>query len=119
MVIVAEAALVLSVTDVALMVTVLGVGAVVGAVKVVATPLPVLALLKLPQFDAEQVTLQCTPPLAESFETMAVTEVLWPTFNELGGAGLKATAIAGGGGGGLLPPPPQATNDAISAATAK
>jgi hypothetical protein len=96
-VIVAEADLVLSVTDVAITVTVAGVGTAPGAVKVVEEPLPVAAGLKLPHCALPQVADQFTPPFLESLLTVAARlDVLLITIEE-GGCVTNDTDIGGGG----------------------
>jgi hypothetical protein len=67
-----EALLVLSVTEVAVKTTLLGVGTVLGAVYVVFAPLAVEVGLNVPQ-EFAGVQLQVTPALALSFVTFADT----------------------------------------------
>lgn len=77
--IVAKADFDVSETELAVIVTVKSpVGALGGAVNVVATPLAVEAGETVPQGTAEQVTAQVTPPFAESLVTVAVTGVVVP-----------------------------------------
>jgi hypothetical protein len=114
-VIVAEAVLVVSVTEVAVTVTVAGLGTALGAVYVVAAPLAVDVGETLPH--EEQLTVHLTPALALSFVTLAVMLVVAPTTSELDTA-LTATEMACGGGG-VDPPPPQAVSQIVSAAEAK
>lgn len=76
MVMVAETVAELLSTAVAVTVTVLPVGTAAGAVYMVAALLAVATGLKLPQAPAlPQVTVQFTPPFAESLLTTAVSEV--------------------------------------------
>jgi hypothetical protein len=76
MVMLAVAVFVRSVTEVAVIVTVLPVGIVAGAEKSVATPLAVPAALKAPQALAlPQVTIQVTPAFAGSLATKAVIPI--------------------------------------------
>jgi hypothetical protein len=82
---VAVADLVGSVTEVAVIVTVAGLGAVVGAVYFVAVPLGVEAVEKLPHDELPQVTFQVTPALALSLLTSAVRLVDVPASREAGG----------------------------------
>jgi hypothetical protein len=96
MVMVAEADFVVSVTDVAVTVTVLGLGIVVGAVYVVAVPLAVDVGLKEPHDPPPpQLTVQVTPPFLVSLVTTAVRLVVAPTASDVGGVGVSATEIAG------------------------
>ena len=75
--IVAETDFVLSVTDVAVIVTVLLLGTANGAVYAVGMPLAVLPALKVPQAPAlPQVTDQVTPAFAESLLTTAAKELV-------------------------------------------
>jgi hypothetical protein len=86
MVMVAEADFVVSVTDVAVTVTVLGFGIVVGAVYVVAAPLAVVVGLKEPHDEPPpQATVQVTPPFLLSLLTTAVRLVVAPTASDVGG----------------------------------
>ena len=57
-----------------------------------------------------QVTVQLTPALLESLETMAVSVAVALVCKDVGGE-LNVTEIIGGGGV-LLEPPPQATQTA-------
>ena len=95
-VIVALADFVLSVTDVAVTVTEPPVGAVAGAVYVVAAPLAVAAGLNDPQ-EFAGVQVQLTPPFDESFDTVAVSDAVAPAVTDVGGLAI-VTAIAGGVG---------------------
>jgi hypothetical protein len=96
-VITAEADLVLSVTDVAVTVTVAGVGTKLGAVKVVDEPPPVAVGLKLPHCALPQVTVQLTPPFFVSLSTVAARlDVVLITMDD-GGCVTKDTEIGGGG----------------------
>ena len=94
---VAEADLVLSVTEVAVTVTVLPVGIAAGAVKVVVAVLPeALAGLKLPHEELPQVTVQFTPAALLSSLTLAVKTAEVPTTIDVGGFEI-VTEIMGGG----------------------
>jgi hypothetical protein len=94
MVTVAEADFVGCVTEVAVMVTVLLVGTATGAEKSVATPLPELEALRVPQAPAlPQVTVQLTPAFEESFATNAVNAAPLETWSEVGN-GLRETLTA-------------------------
>jgi hypothetical protein len=94
----AEADFVASATDVAVTVTLAGLGTAEGAVYTVAVPLGVDVGAKDPQAPAEpQVTVQVTPLLAESLVTTAVKDCVALVVKEAGAAGLNATVIAGGG----------------------
>jgi hypothetical protein len=74
MVTVTMAVWLVSVVEVATIVTVLPVGTAAGAVKVVALPLAVCAGAKEPQFPGlPQVTVQSTPAFAESLVTVATS----------------------------------------------
>jgi hypothetical protein len=92
----ADADLVLSVTEVAVTVTVPPAGTLPGAWNDVATPLPVLVGLKKPHGGAPgpQFTVQVTPALAESLATTAVKGAVALMFMETRGGGLKVTEIA-------------------------
>jgi hypothetical protein len=115
---VAVADLVESVTEVAVMVTVAGLGAVVGAVYFVAVPLGVEAGEKLPHDELPQVTFHVTPALALSLLTSAVRFVDVPASSEAGGCGDSDTEIWAGGLGDEPDPPHPVTNrTATSAAT--
>ena len=83
MVMVAEADFVGSVTEVAVTVTVLGVGIAVGAVYVVGAPLAVPVGLKEPHGEVPQVTVQLTPLL--SLVTTAVRLAVAPVTSDVGG----------------------------------
>jgi hypothetical protein len=85
MVIVAEADLVVSLTAVAVIVTVAGLGAEAGALYFVAAPLAVDEEEKEPHAVVPQVTAHVTPPLALSLLTMAVRLVLVPASSDDGG----------------------------------
>ena len=78
--------------EVAVIVAVPSLGTEAGAVKVVAEPLLVWVGLKDPQAPVGvQFTVQSTPALEESPETVAVTEVVSPTPSDEGGVGEMAT----------------------------
>jgi hypothetical protein len=96
-VIVAETDLVLSVADVAVAVTVAGVGTELGAVKVVDEPLAVAVGLKLPHCALPQVTVQLTPPFLVSLLTEAPMLVVVLMTNVEGGCVTNETEIGGGG----------------------
>ena len=96
MVTAAETDLVGSVVEAALMVTLPPVGTLLGAVNVVAIPLAVCAGLNEPQLEIEQVTVQSTPPLEESFVTVTLTCAVALVLKLLGGACVKATLMPGG-----------------------
>jgi hypothetical protein len=98
--------LVLSVTDIAVMVTLPPAGTADGAVKTVAAPLVVDAGLKVPQ-AAAGVQLQVTPLPPESFDTVADTFAVAPAARDAGGAAEKDTEMGNGVGLGPEPPPPQ------------
>jgi hypothetical protein len=85
MVMVAEADFVGSVTEVAVTVTVLGVGIAVGAVYVVGAPLAVPVGLKEPHGEVPQVTVQLTPPFLLSLVTTAVRLAVAPVTSDVGG----------------------------------
>ena len=94
MVIVAEADLVGSVTEVAVTITVPPAGAAAGAVYMVGDPLAVVVTLNVPQAPAlPQVTAHVTPRLAESLLTTAANEAVAPGAIEPGSEGLKITEI--------------------------
>ena|ERR1700678_3906914 len=110
---------VVSVTDVAVMITALD-GTVVGAMYEMAAPLAELGMLNVPQVFAGAQD-QMTPAFAESFTTVAVIGVVPPTKRDVGVA-LKETEMAGGLAGGVgatgvdgveLLEPPQARKTAI------
>ena len=84
-VMVAEADFVESVTEVAVIATVAGLGAVVGAVNLVAAPLAVVAVEKLPHCELPQLTVHLTPAFALSLPTTAVTLMVEPVPVEDGG----------------------------------
>jgi hypothetical protein len=84
-VIVAVADLVESVTDVAITVTVAGLGTALGAEYFVAAPLPVEVAERLPQPEPPQETDHFTPALALSLLTTAVRLVDEPALIEDGG----------------------------------
>jgi hypothetical protein len=92
-VIVAVADFVLSVTDVAVTVTVFPVGTAVGATKIVAAPLAVCAGLNEPHVEPPHVTVHFTPPLALSFATFAIMLVVTLTASDVGGCAASATVI--------------------------
>jgi hypothetical protein len=85
MVMVAEADLVESDTEVAVIATVAGLGTVVGAVNLVAVPLAVVAAEKLPHFALPQATDHVTPPFALSLLTTAVSLMVAPASADDGG----------------------------------
>jgi hypothetical protein len=64
----------------------------------VGDPLAVEAGLKVPQGALPQVTDQVTPAFLLSLLTTAVRPAVALVASEVGGAGLKATEIAGGAG---------------------
>ena len=84
MLIVAEADFVESVTEVAVTVTVAGLGAEPGAVNLVAAPLAVEAAEKLPHCPLPQVTDHFTPPFALSLLTIAVRLAVEPSSTDVG-----------------------------------
>jgi hypothetical protein len=92
-----DAVFVLSVTDVATIVTVLFVGTVEGAVYVVGALLAVEVALKLPHGALPQVTDQVTPPLALSLLTTAVRFAVADVARDVGAE--KVTEMTAGGGG--------------------
>jgi hypothetical protein len=71
---------------------------------VVALPLAVVALLKLPQEELPQLTDHFTPPFDESFVTLAVRLIVLEICSEDAGCEAKETDIEAGGFG-LLPVP--------------
>jgi hypothetical protein len=85
MVMVAEADFVESVTEVAVIATVAGLGAEVGAVNLVAVPLAVEAVEKLPHCELPQVTDHVTPAFALSLLTTAVRLMVEPVPVDDGG----------------------------------
>jgi hypothetical protein len=87
------------VTDVATMVTVSGLGTEVGAVYVVAVPLPVEVADTLPHCVLAHLTVQVTPAFAPSLTTVAVSEAVVPTTSVEGGTDAKLTEIGPAGGG--------------------
>jgi hypothetical protein len=91
-VMVAEADFVVSLTDVAVTVTVAGVGGAAGALNVVAVPLGVVAGAKLPHWALPQVTVQVTPALALSLLTVAVSGAVCVAATDAGGL-VRATEI--------------------------
>ncbi len=95
-VIVREADLVESVTEVAVTFTVLLAGVADGAEKSVATPLGMFVALNAPQFALPHVTVQTTPALATSLATIAVSPAPPDTCSEVG-LGPMVTEIAGRG----------------------
>src|ERR1700754_766720 len=82
---VADADLVVSETEVAVTVTVAGVGGAAGAEYVVAAPLAVVVGVKLPHEELPQVTDQVTPAFALSLLTVAVRGVVVLAGTEVGG----------------------------------
>ncbi len=84
-VMVAEADFVESVTEVAVIATVAGLGAEVGAVNLVAVPLAVEAVEKLPHCELPQVTDHVTPAFALSLLTTAVRLMVEPVLVDDGG----------------------------------
>jgi hypothetical protein len=115
---VADPDFVVSVTDVAVTVTLPPAGTTIGAVKVSAVPLADELELKLPQTVlVPQATVQVTPAFAVSLVTVAVTGCWAPATAEPGP--LTETAIAAGGGfvGPMfvVEPPPHATSPLIIA----
>jgi hypothetical protein len=84
-VMVAEADFVESVTEVAVTDTVAGLGTVVGAVNLVAVPLAVVAVEKLPHCELPQATDHVTPPFALSLLTTAVRLMVAPVSADDGG----------------------------------
>jgi hypothetical protein len=99
---VTDADLVLSATDVAVIVTVTGLdGAVLGAVKSAASPLPVLGGTIDPHGAVEQLTVQVTPLFEESFVTCAVTFTVPPGGSAVVPSGTTLTEI-----GSFGDPPP-------------
>src|SRR5580692_2719006 len=76
-------------TEVAVIVTVFPAGMFAGALYVVETPLAVCAAVNEPQ-----VTVQLTPPLPESFDTVALTLTALPVTAETGSAGVNAMLSA-------------------------
>jgi hypothetical protein len=103
MVIDADTDLVLSVTEVAVIVTAAGVGTALGAVYVADPPLTVDAGLTVPHDELPQLTFQVTPALLVSLLTTAITPVLVLTFRDVAGGLRKETEIAGGLGPELVP----------------
>jgi hypothetical protein len=110
---------VVSVTDVAVMITAPD-GTVVGAIYEMAAPLAELGMLNVPQVFAGAQD-QMTPPFLESLTTVAVMGVVLLTKRDVGAA-LKETEMAGGLAGGVgatevdgveLLEPPQARRPAI------
>jgi hypothetical protein len=104
MVIDADADLVVSVTEVAVIVTEAGVGTALGAVYVAVPPLAVNAGLIVPHDELPQLTFQVTPALLVSLLAVAITPVLVPTFSEAAGELRKDTEIGLGGVGPELVP---------------
>ena len=102
----AEADCVESAMEVAVTVTVAGLGAVAGAVYLVATPLAVEAAERLPHCELPQLTAHLTPAFALSLLTTAVRLMVEPASVDDGGCGLKATERAGGLGEEPDPPQP-------------
>jgi hypothetical protein len=96
MITVAAEALLRSVVDWALTVTVLPAGTPKGAVNVVASPLAVWAGEKVPQSWAlPHVATQVTPEFATSLLTVADTEAVPPTDRVEGGACMRETETVG------------------------
>ena len=85
MVMVAEADFVESVTEVAVTDTVAGLGTVVGVVNLVAVPLALVAVEKLPHCELPQVTDHLTPAFALSLLTTAVRLMVAPASADDGG----------------------------------
>jgi len=104
MVIDADTDLVVSVTEVAVIVTEAGVGTALGAVYVAVPPLGVNAGLIVPHDELPQLTFQVTPALLVSLLTVAIMPVLVPTFSEVTGGLRKDTEIGAGGVGPELVP---------------
>jgi hypothetical protein len=94
-VIVADADFVLSVTEVAVTVTVFPVGTVEGAIKIVTAPLAVDAALNDPHAEPPHVAVHFTPAFALSFATLAVILVVAFAASEVGGCAASVTATAG------------------------
>ena len=114
-----EADFVLSVTEVAVMVTVFPVGTDAGAVKTVAAPLAVCAGLNDPHAVLPHVTVHRTPAFALSFVTFAVMLVVPLAARVEGGCAANVTEIAGGVGGfGLELDPPHPTITSTRVVTA-
>ena len=84
-VMVAEAVFVESVTEVAVIATVAGLGTEAGAVNFVAVPLAVEAVEKLPHCELPQVTVHLTPAFALSLLTTAVRLMVEPVSVDDGG----------------------------------
>jgi hypothetical protein len=85
--------------DVAVMVTVPPVGTALGAMYAVAEPLAVWAGSNLPHAPAEpQLTVQSTPAIDGSFDTVAESATLACVVAEPGGVVVKATVTLLGGG---------------------
>jgi hypothetical protein len=114
-----RALFVVSVTDVAVMITARD-GTVVGAMYVMAVPLAEFGMLNVPQVFAG-VQDQVTPAFLESFTTVAVMGVVSLMKRDVG-VTLKETEMAGGVTGGVGAPgaegaeplePPQAKRPAI------
>ncbi|HEX4643628.1 MAG TPA: hypothetical protein VH161_09170 [Candidatus Acidoferrales bacterium] len=82
--------------EVAVIVTLPPLGAVDGAVYMVAAPLAVCAGLKVPH-DPAGAQLQSTPPLALSFDTVAEIIAVALAASVAGGAWLSAMEMVGGG----------------------
>ena len=96
--IVADADLVESDAEVAVIVTLVWLATDAGAEYLVAVPLAVLVAERLPHAEREQLTDHLTPALALSLLTSAVRLVDAPASIDDGGAGLMLTEIAGGFG---------------------
>ncbi len=114
----ADTDLVVSVTEVAVIVTEAGVGTALGAVYVAVPPLAVDAGLIAPHDEPPQVTFQATPALLLSLLTIAITPVLVLTFSDVAGGLRKETEIGLGGAGPLLVPL-HATSQTVIAEAAK
>ena len=103
--IVVAAVFVPSATEVAVTVTVAGVGTALGAEYVTGAPLALLDGDTVPQAAPLQPapdTIQLTPLFAESFVTVAVSACVCPTCTVIV-AGATLTAMAAAGGVGLPP----------------
>src|ERR1017187_3936551 len=80
---------------VAVIVTVFPAGTLAGALYVVEAPLSVCVGVNEPQAPTEpQVTVQSTPPLPGSFDTVALTLSVPPAVAEAGSAGVNAMLSA-------------------------
>jgi hypothetical protein len=92
----ADADLVVSVTDVALIVTMFPVGTVDGAENTVAAPLGVAGGVKLPHAPLPQETVQVTPAFLLSSLTTAVRSSVKPCTREAGSCSANATDTPAG-----------------------